>query len=102
MYRIDKTNHFDKWFIKLKDTKVKAKIIVRLKYAELGNFGDYKSIGKGLKEFRFIQGPGYRIYFKQIGDTIIILLNGGDKSSQSKDIAKANEIWKEIEVDYEN
>ena len=102
MFIIEKTNHFDKWFKKLKDVRAKAKIAVLFKKIEIGNLGDHKSIGDGLSEFRIAYGPGYRIYYRKKGNIIILLLNGGDKNSQERDIARAKEIWKEIEANNEN
>jgi len=102
MFLIEKTDHFDKWFKKLKDIKAKAKIAVLLKKLEAGNLSDHKSVGGGLSEFRLDFGRGYRIYYRQHKRVVIILLIGGDKSTQSADIVKAKSIWKEIKAHYEN
>lgn len=84
------------WLDKLKDRKGQAKITVRIARAELGNFGDHKAVGEGVSELRIDFGPGYRVYYALDEDgEIILLLMGGDKSSQSKDIARAIEFWKE-------
>jgi putative addiction module killer protein len=96
MFIIQKTEYFENWLIKLKDVRAKAKILARLKRAELGNLGDHKSIGDGVFEMRIDFGPGYRLYFSRIKGVVIILLIGGDKSSQSRDISKAKQIAKEI------
>ncbi|RZG64082.1 type II toxin-antitoxin system RelE/ParE family toxin [Acinetobacter bouvetii] len=96
MYEITTTEVYDEWFDALKDTKGKARINARLRRVELGNFGDAELVGDSVSELRFFFGPGYRIYFIQHGDEIIILLAGGDKSTQSKDIDKALELAKEI------
>lgn len=96
MYIILKTEYFDKWILKLKDIRAKAKILTRLKKVELGNLGNYKSIGGKISEMRIDYGPGYRIYFTISKRTIIVLLTGGDKSSQSVDIKKARKILSEI------
>ena len=96
--RVKKSNIFLKWFNKLKDKTGKALINERISRMHEGNFGDCHSIGGGLSELRIHYGPGYRVYFKDTGKEIIILLCGGDKSSQKSDIVKAREIaraWKE-------
>ena len=86
---------FAEWFESLRDTKAKAKIEARLQRIGLGNLGNYRSVGEGVCEFRIKYGPGYRVYFGQIGTAIVLLLCGGDKSTQDKDIAKAIEYWKD-------
>ncbi|BAZ29639.1 hypothetical protein NIES4074_20860 [Cylindrospermum sp. NIES-4074] len=85
---------FDEWFDNLRDTKAKIIINKRVNRVSLGNLGDYRSLGEGVFELRIDYGPGYRIYFGQIGTTIVLLLCGGDKSSQSQDISQAIEYWK--------
>ena len=97
MYQIKQTNIFSKWLIKLKDVKGKVSILRRIDRMKLGNFGDHKSVGNNISELRITTGPGYRVYYTQKNDEIIVLLIGGDKSSQSDDIKKANEILKELE-----
>ncbi|WP_337080756.1 type II toxin-antitoxin system RelE/ParE family toxin [Acinetobacter pittii] len=96
MYEIKTTETFDEWFDSLRDTQGKARINARLRRVELGNFGDAEPVGENVSELRFFFGPGYRVYFIQQGDEIIVLLAGGDKSSQQKDIDKAIELAKEI------
>ena len=98
MFIIQKTQYFENWLIRLKDIKVRVKILTRLKKVELGNLGDHKSIGEGIFEMRIDYGPGYRLYFTRSKGIVIILLIGGDKSSQAKDIKKAKKIAKEIGV----
>lgn len=88
---------FEEWFESLRDTNAKAKIISRLNRVRAGNLGDYQPVGEGVCEFRIQSGPGYRIYFGQIGFTIVILLCGGDKSTQDPDIRTAKEYWKDYE-----
>ncbi len=83
------------WLRKLGDKRSKARILNRIDRLRLGNFGDCKSIGDGVFELRIHFGPGFRVYFGLIGQEIVVLLCGGDKSSQSKDIATATEYWKE-------
>ena len=77
----------------LKDKTIVARIYARLTRIEVGNFGDYKSVGNGVMELRFTFGAGIRIYFGHEGDKIVVLLTGGDKSSQEKDIQLAHEYW---------
>ncbi len=89
---IRETELYKKWFAKLKDTVAKARILVRLRRMALGNFGEYKDLGDNVSELKFHFGPGYRIYYTERDGEIVILLAGGDKSSQTKDIAKAKEL----------
>lgn len=84
---------FRKWLNSLKDTNSRAKIRVRLNRIRLGNLGDCKSVGSGVSELRIDYGPGYRVYLGQDGDEIIILLLGGDKKRQQKDIETAITYW---------
>jgi putative addiction module killer protein len=94
MYFIEKTSEFDKWLRKLKDLRAKAKVLVRIQRIELkGNFGDCKSVGDGIMELRIKEGKGYRVYYKEHNDTVVLLLTGGDKSTQSADIVKAKSLW---------
>lgn len=87
------TDEFDSWFAKLRDLKAKGIIGSRIdRIATLGNLGDYKSLTGGVYELRIKIGPGYRIYFSKRGNTIVLLLNGGDKSTQSRDIDKAKKL----------
>ncbi|WP_039761131.1 type II toxin-antitoxin system RelE/ParE family toxin [Bartonella queenslandensis] len=95
MIKIKQTEIFEKWFDLLKDRKAKQKIAVRLTRLEAGLLGDIKFFGK-IGEIRINYGPGYRIYFLKKGDEVIILLCGGDKSTQKKDIQNAMELAKEI------
>lgn len=97
MFFIEKTTEFDKWFRKLNDLKAKAKILFRIQKLENDeHFGDCKSVGDGIQEIRINFAKGYRVYFKEKEGKIIILLVGGDKSTQQKDIDKAKEIWKKL------
>lgn len=89
---------FSKWLESLRDINARAKIRARLDRVEVGNLGDVRAVGKGVSELRINYGPGYRVYFGQIGTTIILLLCGGDKSSQDEDIRQAIEYW----ADYGN
>jgi putative addiction module killer protein len=97
MYFIEKTVEFDKWLKKLKDLRAKAKILFRIQKIENEeHFGNCKPVGNGISELRINYAKGYRIYFKEVDGKIIILLIGGDKSTQQKDIEKAKEILKKI------
>ena len=91
----DGTNPFREWFDSIKDMQTQVKIDVRLARVRLGNFGDVKSVGKGVYELRIQFGPGYRIYYGLEGNKVVILLCAGDKSSQKKDIKKAIMYWEE-------
>lgn len=84
---------FTEWLNSLRDIKAKAKIIKRIERLQLGNLGDYKSVGKGVCELRIDYGAGYRIYFGQIGNTIVVILCGGNKDNQEQDIISAQSYW---------
>jgi putative addiction module killer protein len=86
---------FKDWLEELRDVTARARIRVRLDRARLGNLGDNRSVGEGVHELRIDYGPGYRIYFAIEGNRLILLLLGGDKSTQGKDIAKAKELWRD-------
>jgi putative addiction module killer protein len=88
-------NPFRKWLEGLRDRQARAKIRVRLNRIRLGNFGDCKSVGGGVNELRIPYGPGYRVYFGRKGNEVVILLYGGHKKTQSKDIALAQEYWED-------
>lgn len=85
---------FRDWLESLKDIHARAKIRVALDRIRLGNFGHAKSVGEGVHEFKIDYGPGYRVYYAFSGAAIVLLLLGGDKASQSKDIVRAKEYWK--------
>jgi putative addiction module killer protein len=94
MYSIEKTVDFDKWLRKLKDNRAKAKILFRIqRIQENGNFGDCQPVGQGISELRIHYAKGYRVYLKQKDDAIVLLLCGGTKSTQEKDIKRAKELW---------
>jgi putative addiction module killer protein len=93
----DNLSPFIIWFESLRDRAARNKIEIRLRRIELGNLGDYKALGDGIYELRVDTGPGYRIYFAQVDATIILLLCGGDKSSQGKDIQLARQYWRHYE-----
>ena len=97
MSKIRKTDIFTKWMKKLKDTIAKAHINRRIDRLERGNPGDVKPIGEGCSEMRIDYGHGYRVYYKDTGRKIIIILFGGDKSAQQEDINKAKRLAREVE-----
>jgi putative addiction module killer protein len=94
MKTVIRTSSCDKWLKKLRDSRAKALIYSRIGRLAKGNPGDAAPVGDGCSELRIHYGPGYRVYFKDTGKEIIILLCGGDKSSQQTDIAKAKELAK--------
>ncbi len=100
MNSILRTKAFDVWLSKLKDNRGKARIIERIRSAERGNFGDCKAVGQGVSEMRIHYGPGYRVYFTRSGNVVYILLCGGTKRRQQRDIARAQEIAETIATEY--
>jgi len=97
MFYIERSSEFDRWLRKLKDLKAKAKVLFRIQKLETDeHVGDFKFVGDGICEMRINFGSGYRIYFKETEGKIILLLIGGDKSSQQKDIQKAKQIWNKL------
>lgn len=92
-----RTSEFDAWLKALRDGVAKARIIARIRSAEAGNFGDCERVGAGISEMRIHVGPGYRLYYCRRGDVVYLLLCGGDKSSQKKDITLAKSILKHME-----
>ncbi|MDP8171150.1 type II toxin-antitoxin system RelE/ParE family toxin [Pasteurella skyensis] len=89
------SERFDKWLSKLKDKLAVAIIMRRLDRLRLGNFGDHKSVGQGVYELRVDTGKGYRIYYAREGDVTYLLISGGNKKSQQKDIDEAIKLWTE-------
>jgi putative addiction module killer protein len=94
---VRQTTRFATWLAGLRDDRARARILKRLDRAASGNLGDVAPIGEGVSEMRIFYGPGYRVYFVQRGSELIVLLCGGDKSSQAADIAEAKALAKEIE-----
>ena len=84
---------FSEWHQGLRDRQARARVLTKLNRVRLGNFGDCKSLGDGVFELRMTFGPGYRVYFGREGEQVILLLCGGDKSTQSKDIERAKAAW---------
>ena len=97
MIEIRQTETYRKWFRGLKDRTARARINIRIRRLSLGNSGDAKSVGEGVLELRIDYGPGYRVYFLQRRSVVVVLLCGGDKSSQRRDIQKAYELAKQVE-----
>ncbi|MGV1904142.1 type II toxin-antitoxin system RelE/ParE family toxin [Agrobacterium cavarae] len=96
MFTIRETMEFSNWLTKLKDVQARARIVRRVDRLQQGNPGDVKPVGEGVSELRIDYGPGYRVYFIQEGKLIIVLLCGGDKSSQSRDISQAKALAKAL------
>ncbi len=86
---------FELWIASIQDVKSKARILQRIDRLRIGNFGDCKSVGSGVYELRIHFGPGFRVYFGLAGEAIVLLLCGGNKSTQRKDIINAHNSWKE-------
>ena len=99
MYQVQQTDSFARWLSKQKDHRVIARILVRIESLRQGNAGDSKSLGSGLHELRIHFGPGFRVYYTRKSGLVILLLCGGDKSSQSKDIAHARRIMAELRAE---
>lgn len=92
-----RSEEFDAWLSDLKDSVGRARIAHRIRSAELGNFGDYAPVGEGVFEMRIHVGPGYRTYFIRRGEVVYLLLAGGDKSSQKRDIKRAVEMARRLD-----
>lgn len=98
MVEVRKTEIFTNWLDGLKDRRARARIQARIDRVEMGNFGDVAPVGGGISELRIFYGPGYRVYFVQRGEVVVILLSGGNKASQKSDIVKAKKIATQLEV----
>ena len=92
MIEVRQTEEYSEWFANLRDKQARARINVRIRRLSLGNPGDVKPVGEGVSELRIDYGPGYRVYFLQRGRELVILLAGGDKRTQQKDIQTALEL----------
>ena len=97
MLTVRLTSEFESWLDDLRDKKAQVRIAARLRLAEIGNLGDCKPVGGGVSEMRVNFGPGYRLYFTQRGSVLIVVLAGGDNSSQAADIRRAQRILKQLE-----
>ncbi|MFN5994271.1 MAG: type II toxin-antitoxin system RelE/ParE family toxin [Betaproteobacteria bacterium] len=97
MFTVRRTKEFDAWFLSLRDGVTRARLAARLRKAQLGNLGDVKSVESGVYEMREDFGPGWRLYYVKRGRLLIVMLGGGDKFTQAKDIAKAVKLAAQIE-----
>ncbi len=95
MVEVIQTDAFKNWLEGLKDRRAAVRVMVRIDRLAAGNPGDVKPVGEGVSELRITYGPGYRVYFIQQGDVLIVLLTGGDKSTQDRDISKAKALANE-------
>jgi len=98
MYEVVQTKEFERWHIGLRDSRAVARITTAVERLQLGLVGDYKSVGGGISEIRIAYGPGYRLYYTMKGKQLIVLLCGGSKSSQKRDIARARKLKDEYDV----
>ncbi len=96
MIIFEQSSEFSAWLTSLKDAIGRARVLARLRAAEQGNFGDSEPVGEGVSEMRIHYGPGYRVYYTRRGDVVYLLLLGGDKSTQKRDIKRAKELAKTI------
>lgn len=99
MFTVLQTEDFRDWLDALKDLKAQLRIAARLRLAEAGNLGDWKSVGEGLSEMRVDVGPGYRLYFTRRQNILIVVLAGGEKSTQSRDIKRAQKLLTQLELE---
>ena len=98
MNSIHRTAEFDKWLRALRDRKAQARVLARMVSAQHGNFGDCKSIGEGVSEMRIDFGPGYRVYYTRQAETAYLLLAGGIKSTQARDVKRAQDMVRELKA----
>ncbi len=96
MIEVRQTALFAAWLRDLRDLKARVRIAVRIERLQEGNFGDAKSVGQGVSELRINYGPGYRVYYVRRGSTAVVLLCGGDKQTQDRDVARALKLAKEV------
>ncbi len=96
MIEVRQSNVYAEWFDRLRDRQAKVRIDIRIRRLSLGNAGDVKPVGEGVSELRVDVGPGYRVYFVQRGSELIVLLAGGDKASQERDIRQAKALAREL------
>jgi putative addiction module killer protein len=98
VYTVLQTQEFQDWLDALRDRRAQARIAARIRLAEAGNLGDWKPVGGEVSEMRINFGPGYRLYFARRGSVIIVMLAGGDKSSQTRDMRRAQRLLKELDL----
>jgi len=98
VFIVRQTQEFQDWLDGLKDLRAQVRIAARLRLAEAGSLGDWKPVGGDVSELRVDFGPGYRVYFARRGSILIVILAGGDKSTQARDIKRAQRILKELEI----
>lgn len=96
MYTLATTDEFNQWFASLKDSVTRARLLKRLRKVAAGSLGDHEPVGDGVWELREFFGPGWRMYYTRDGSTLILMLGGGDKSSQRRDIERARKLAKEL------
>lgn len=99
MFSVRQTQEFQDWLDDLKDKKAQLRIVTRLRLAEAGNLGDWKPVGKEVSEMRVDFGPGYRLYFTKRQNILVVMLAGGDKSTQARDVKLAHEILHQLELE---
>lgn len=99
MLNIRTTDAFDRWFHRLRDLRARARVQARIDRLAMGNPGDHKSVGGGINELRIDEGPGYRVYYTHRGSVVVILLCGGNKSTQQADIDEAKALAANLETD---
>jgi putative addiction module killer protein len=96
MIEVRQTTVYAEWFADLRDRQAKTRIDIRIRRLSLGNPGDVKPVGEGVSELRIPYGPGYRVYFVQRGEVLVVLLAGGNKSTQDRDIRTAKELARDL------
>ncbi|BBU69082.1 type II toxin-antitoxin system RelE/ParE family toxin [Fluviibacter phosphoraccumulans] len=101
MYTVIQIPAFSDWLRAIKDRQTQVRLMKRLRKAQLGNLGDVKQVGSGVWEMREFFGPGWRMYYVQRGDLLIVMLGGGDKSTQTADIAKAISLASLVEIEHD-
>ncbi|MDB6000330.1 MAG: addiction module antitoxin RelB [Rhizobacter sp.] len=99
MYTVLQTEEFQEWLDALKDLRAQIRIVARLRLAEAGSLGDWKPVGGDVSEMRVDVGPGYRLHFTRKAKVLIVMLAGGDKSTQARDIKRAQQIFTQLELE---